>query len=65
MFRQAEDGIKMHTVLDHAEHIPAFATITDAKTHESHTTKALELPKSSIVVFDEGFIDYTWLLELG
>ena len=55
----------MHTVLVHDGYLPASVTITDAKTHESHTTKALELPKSSIVVFDEGFIDYTWLLELG
>jgi IS4 transposase len=64
-FRQAKGGIKMHTVLDHDGHIPAFATVTNAKTHESRIAKALELPKGSIVVFDKGFIDYSWFRELG
>lgn len=54
-FRQAKGGVKMHTLLDQGGHIPAFATITDAKTHESRIAKALELPKGSIVVFDAVF----------
>ena len=64
-FRQAKGGIKMHTLLDHDGHIPAFATVTDAKTHESRLAKALELPKGSIVVFDKGFINYSWFRSLG
>ena len=64
-FRQAKGGIKMHTLLDHDGHIPAFATVTDAKTHESRVAKALELPKGSIVVFDKGFINYSWFRILG
>jgi hypothetical protein len=64
-FRQTKGGIKMHTLLDHDGHIPAFVTVTDAKTHESRIAKALGLPKGSIVVFDKGFIDYAWFLTLG
>jgi hypothetical protein len=64
-FRQAKGGIKIHTLLDHDGHIPAFATVTDAKTHESRLTKALELPTGSIVVFDKGFINYSWFRTLG
>ena len=64
-FRQKKGGIKMHTLLDHDGHIPAFAAITDAKTHESRVAKALELPKGSIVVFDKGFISYPWFRLLG
>ena len=52
-FRQTKGGIRMHTLLDHDGHIPAFATVTDAKTHESRMAKALELPKGSIVVFEK------------
>lgn len=59
-FRQAKGGVKMHTLLDHDGYIPAFAAITDAKTHESRIAKVLELPKGSIVVFDKGYIDYAW-----
>jgi hypothetical protein len=64
-FRQAKGGIKMHTLLDHNGHIPAFATVTDAKTHESRFAKALELPRGSIVVFDKAFISYPWFRTLG
>ena len=64
-FRQGKGGIKMHTLLDHDGHIPAFVTVTDAKTHESRMAKTLELHKGSIVVFDKGFIDYSWFRFLG
>jgi hypothetical protein len=64
-FRKSKGGIKMHTLLDHDGHIPAFVTVTDAKTHESRMSKNLELPKGSIIVFDKGFIDYSWFASLG
>jgi len=64
-FRQTKGGVKMHTLLDHDGHIPAFATVTDAKTHESRIASALKLPKGSIVVFDKGFNSYPWFRALG
>ena len=64
-FRQRKGGVKMHTLLDHDGHIPAFVAVTDAKTHESRIAKAMELPKGSIVVFDKGFINYLWFRLLG
>ena len=64
-FRQAKGGVKVHTLLDHDGHIPAFATVTDAKTHESRIAQAMELPRGSIVVFDKGFISYPWFRLLG
>ena len=64
-FRQARGGVKMHTLLDHDGHIPAFVTVTDAKTHECPIAKALTLPKGSIVVFDRGYTSYSWYQTLG
>jgi transposase len=64
-FRQNKGGIKVHTLLDHVGHIPAFVAVTDAKMHESRMSKMLELPKGSIMVFDKGFIDYSWFCRLG
>lgn len=58
-------GIKIPVLLDHGRHIPAFAAITDARTHESGIAKAFELPKGSIVVFDRGYINHAWFRELG
>ena len=63
-FRQAKAGIKMHTLLDHDGYIPAFITVTNAKIHEGPVAKTLELPMGSIVVFDRGFIDYSWFQRL-
>jgi len=63
-FRQTKGGVKMHTLLDHDGHIPAFVAVTDAKTHESRIAQAMELPKGSIVVFDKGYISYPWFRAL-
>jgi hypothetical protein len=64
-FRQRKGGVKVHTVLDHDGYIPAFVAVTDAKTHESRVAKALDLPEGSIVVFDKGYICYSWFRLLG
>ena len=64
-FRQKKGGVKIHTLLDHDGYIPAFVAVSDARTHECRVAKTLELPKGSIVVFDKGFISYTWFRLLG
>ena len=57
-------GVKLHALLDHDGHIPAFLEITDARKHESQIAKALTLPKGSIVVFDRGYVCYRWFAAL-
>jgi len=64
-FRQRKGGVKMHTLLDHDGNIPAFVTVTEARTHESRMVNTLELPKNSIVVFDKGYFSYPWFRLLG
>ena len=64
-FRQAKGGIKMHTLHDHNGYIPAFVTVSDAKTHEGPVARTLELPKGSLVVFDKGYFSYLWFRALG
>ena len=64
-FRQGKGGIKMHTVLDHNGGIPMLVTVTDAKSHENRVARVTELPRGSIVVFDKGYINYSWFQELG
>lgn len=55
----------MHVLLDHDGHIPAFAAITDARTHESRIARTLELPRGSIVVFDKGYVNHNWFQALS
>lgn len=64
-FRQRKGGVKMHTLLDHDGYIPAFVTVTGARTHESRMVSALDLPKGSIMVFDKGYFSYPWFRLLG
>jgi hypothetical protein len=60
VYRHNKGGIKINTVLDHHGYIPAFADISNARTHESLMAKSLNLPKGSIVTFDKGYISYIW-----
>ena len=64
-FRQRKGGVKLHTLLDHDGYIPAFVTVTGARTHESRMVSALDLPKGSIMVFDKGYFSYPWFRLLG
>jgi hypothetical protein len=59
-YRHNKGGIKINTILDHSGYLPAFADISNAKTHESRMTKSMNLPKGSIVTFDKGYICYSW-----
>jgi putative transposase len=64
-FRSTKGGIKLHTLLDHDGYIPAFASITDAKTSDLAVARTLDLPPGSIVAADRAYIDFAWLLSLN
>ena len=59
-FRKNKGGIKLHTLLDHDGHIPAFVQVTDAKTADLVVARLLKLPSGSITVMDRAYIDFTW-----
>jgi hypothetical protein len=59
-FRKNKGGIKLHTLLDHDGHIPAFVQVTDAKTPDVAIARLLNLPSGSITVFDRAYIDFAW-----
>lgn len=63
-FRSTKGGIKLHTLLDHDGYIPAFASITDAKTSDLAYARTLTLPPGSIVAADRAYIDFSWLYSL-
>ena len=59
-FRKNKGGIKLHTLLDHDGHLPAFVQVTDAKTPDLVVARLLKLPSGSITVFDRAYIDFAW-----
>jgi hypothetical protein len=64
-FRNNRGGVKMHTMLDHNGHIPAFINLTAAKESDISAAKNMDFPKGSILVFDRGYNDYNWFLKVG
>jgi putative transposase len=53
--RRAKAGLKFHTLLNHDVYLPTFVAIAPAREHEVKKTRALNLPKGSIVVEDLGY----------
>jgi len=63
-FRTAKGAITVHTLLDHAGHLPAFVVITDGKRSDIASARGLELPRGSIVAMDRGDIDDKFFFRL-
>ena len=63
-FALSKAAMKLHVGLDHRGHLPAFASITDARTSDIAIGRTLKLPRGSIVVFDKGYDDYSWYTDL-
>lgn len=63
-FRSKKGGIKLHLILDYEGCLPVFAQVTNARKHEVKIAQNLQFPAGSVVVFDMGYIDYTWLFNL-
>lgn len=64
-FRQTKGGIKLHVGLDHGGYLPQFVQVSEASKHEVTIARCLTLPKGSIVVFDRGYVDYSWYQQLN
>lgn len=63
-FRTTKAGVKLHTLLDLAGNIPAYAWITEAKTSDVRVLDALVPEPGSIYVLDRGYIDFARLHRL-
>jgi hypothetical protein len=63
-FRRTKSAIKVHTLLDHSGYLPAFAAISDGKTHESKVADSIHFPKGSIVAEDRAYTDYKRFAQL-
>ena len=63
-FRRTKGGVKLHLLLDHDGYLPQYAVIEPAKKAELKVARKLSLEPGTIVVFDRGYIDYTWFAKL-
>ena len=63
-FRSKKGGVKLHLVLDYDGCLPVFAELTKARKHEVKIAQKLQFPAQCVVVFDMGYMDYSWLNNL-
>jgi putative transposase len=63
-FRTTKGAINVHTLLDHARHIPAFVVVTEGKRSDLAVARGLHWPVGSMVAMDRGYIDYQFLFHL-
>lgn len=56
--------MKLHTVLDYDNCMPAFMHLSDGKKHDVRAAQEIEFPEDSIVVADRGYVDYKWMKQL-
>jgi hypothetical protein len=61
---QKQAGVRVHTLLDFRGEIPAFVTITDARTHDVIMLDAIMFERGAFYVMDRGYIDFTRLFTI-
>jgi hypothetical protein len=62
--RTAKGAITVHTLLNHAGHLPAFVVMTEGQRSDIAMARGLQLPKGSIVAMDRGDIDDGFLFRM-
>ena len=58
-FRRAKGGVKVHVMLDHADYMPSFVLITEARRHDVTAARKIRLTPGSIVAMDRAYNDYS------
>jgi hypothetical protein len=56
--------VKLHLLLDHDGHLPAFGVITDGKQHEIRVARQMRFTPGTMLAIDRGYTDYDWFAEL-
>lgn len=64
-YRKSKGAVKLHMVLDHDGYLPQFGVISDGKTAEIEVARGWSFEPGTMLVFDKGYTDYQWFLELS
>ena len=65
VYQKTKGAVKLHMVLDHDGYLPRFAVITDGKTSEITVARQQQYEPGTMLVFDKGYTDHRWFLELS
>ena len=59
-YKRAKGAAKVHLILDNEGHLPHFAVITDGKKSDQAVARSIVFEPGTIVVVDQGYVDYNW-----
>jgi len=63
-YKRTKGAVKLHLVLDHDGYLPSYAVLTDGKTADIKAAKTMIFSAGTMLVFDRGYSDYNWWLQL-
>ncbi len=63
-YKKTKGALKLHLVLDHDGYLPCYAVITAGKRADVKEARKIDFAPGTMVVFDRGYPDYDWWLEL-
>ena len=63
-YKRAKGALKLHLVLDHDGCLPCYAVITEGKRADITEARKIDFAPGTLIVFDRGYTDYNWWLEL-
>jgi DDE family transposase/uncharacterized protein DUF4372 len=63
-YKQTKGALKLHLVLDHDGYLPCYAVITEGRKADVTEARKIRFQPGTLVVFDRGYSDYNWWLEL-
>ena len=63
-YKKTKGALKLHLVLDHDGCLPCYAVITEGQRADVQEARKIPFAPGTMVVFDRGYPDYHWWLEL-
>lgn len=63
-YKKTKGALKLHLVLDHDGYLPCYAVITEGRQADVKEARKIQFAPGTLVVFDRGYADYDWWLEL-
>lgn len=61
---ESKASIKLTVWLNHSNTIPEFVALGDGIENDMVQGRTFKFPPGSIVVFDQGYVDYQWFAEM-
>ncbi len=63
-YKRSKGALKLHLVLDHDGCLPCYAVVTEGRRADVKVARGIQFAPGTLVVFDRGYADYDWWLEL-